>query len=406
MDLVDFLFFVEVLVGGLLSGIMYSLVALGLVLIFKASSIFNFAQGALVLFGALTFVLLTEVTGDFWMWTGWLAIGLAGVSAVMLFLHHYKTAGTAVKQFSDKYLPRVPLFVAALVLLVLALFVDGGQNMWRAVFVTMLLFLMLTTGVQSPKWAVGVLLGLAVVALITDGAVTYRAFAVTLVVVIGLAIAIERIVLRPMVNQEPIILFMATIGLNYVIEGVAQGVWDADVHALDIGIPDIPFEVGGLYLSQFDLYAGLIAAILVTALAIFFQKTRVGRALRAVADDHQAALSVGIPLKNIWAVVWAAAGIVALVAGLMWGSKLGVQFSIALLAFKALPVIIIGGFTSIPGAIIGGLIVGATEKLFEVFVGLPYFGGGTENWTPYMLGMFFLMFRPQGLFGEKIIERV
>ncbi len=406
MDFVDFLFFIEVLVGGLLSGIMYSLVALGLVLIFKASSIFNFAQGALVLFGALTFVLLTEVAGDFWMWTGWLAIGLAGVSAVMLFLHHYKTAGTAVKQFSDKYLPRVPLFVAALLLLVLAIFVDGGQNMWRAVFVTMLLFLMLTTGVQSPKWAVAVLLGLAVVALITDGAIAYRAFAVTLVVVIGLAIAIERIVLRPMVNQEPIILFMATIGLNYVIEGVAQGVWDADVHALDIGIPDIPFEVGGLYLSQFDLYAGLIAAILVTALAIFFQKTRVGRALRAVADDHQAALSVGIPLKNIWAVVWAAAGIVALVAGLMWGSKLGVQFSIALLAFKALPVIIIGGFTSIPGAIIGGLIVGATEKLFEVFVGLPYFGGGTENWTPYMLGMFFLMFRPQGLFGEKIIERV
>ncbi len=407
MELADFLFFLEVLIGGLLSGIMYSLVALGLVLIFKASSIFNFAQGALVLFGALTFVLLTEVAGDFWMWTGWLAIGLAGASAVMYFLYQSQQKGeSSIKEFADKYLKRVPLFVAAVVLLVLAFFVDGGQNMWRAVFVTMLLFLMLTTAVQSPKWAVGVLLGLAVVALITDGAVTYRAFAVTLVVVIGLAMAIERIVLRPMVNQEPIILFMATIGLNYVIEGVAQGVWDADVHALDIGIPDIPFDVGGVYLSQFDLYAGLIAAILVTALAIFFQKTRVGRALRAVADDHQAALSVGIPLKNIWAVVWAAAGIVALVAGLMWGSKLGVQFSISLLAFKALPVIIIGGFTSIPGAIVGGLIVGATEKLFEVFVGLPYFGGGTENWTPYMLGMFFLMFRPQGLFGEKIIERV
>ncbi|MDE0309530.1 MAG: branched-chain amino acid ABC transporter permease [Acidiferrobacterales bacterium] len=407
MELVDFLFFVEVLVGGLLSGIMYSLVALGLVLIFKASSIFNFAQGALVLFGALTFVLLTEVAGDFWMWTGWLAIVLAGASAVMYFLYTaQQKEHSNIKQFADKYLKRVPLFVAAVLLLVLALFVDGGQNMWRAVFVTMLLFLMLTTAVQSPKWAIGVLLGLAVVALITDGAVTYRAFAVTLVVVIGLAMAIERIVLRPMVNQEPIILFMATIGLNYVIEGVAQGVWDADVHALDIGIPDIPFDVGGVYLSQFDLYAGLIAAILVTALAIFFQKTRVGRALRAVADDHQAALSVGIPLKNIWAVVWAAAGIVALVAGLMWGSKLGVQFSISLLAFKALPVIIIGGFTSIPGAIVGGLIVGATEKLFEVFVGLPYFGGGTENWTPYMLGMIFLMFRPQGLFGEKIIERV
>ena len=354
MELADFLFFLEVLIGGLLSGIMYSLVALGLVLIFKASSIFNFAQGALVLFGALTFVLLTEVAGDFWMWTGWLAIGLAGASAVMYFLYQSQQKGeSSIKEFADKYLKRVPLFVAAVVLLVLAFFVDGGQNMWRAVFVTMLLFLMLTTAVQSPKWAVGVLLGLAVVALITDGAVTYRAFAVTLVVVIGLAMAIERIVLRPMVNQEPIILFMATIGLNYVIEGVAQGVWDADVHALDIGIPDIPFDVGGVYLSQFDLYAGLIAAILVTALAIFFQKTRVGRALRAVADDHQAALSVGIPLKNIWAVVWAAAGIVALVAGLMWGSKLGVQFSISLLAFKALPVIIIGGFTSIPGAIVG-----------------------------------------------------
>ncbi len=406
MDLVDFLFFIEVLVGGLLSGIMYSLVALGLVLIFKASSIFNFAQGALVLFGALTFVLLTEVTGDFWMWTGGLSIGLAGAAAVMLLVQRMQASSGAVKEFSTKYLPRMPLFIAALVLVVLALFVDGGQNMWRAVFVTMLVFLMLTTAVHSPKWAIGVLLGLAVIALVTDGAITYRAFAVTLVVVIGLAIAIERIVLRPMVNQEPIILFMATIGLNYVIEGVAQGVWDADVHALDIGIPDVPFEVGGVYFSQFDLFAGLIAAVLVTALAIFFQKTRVGRALRAVADDHQAALSVGIPLKNIWAVVWAAAGIVALVAGLMWGSKLGVQFSISLLAFKALPVIIIGGFTSIPGAIIGGLIVGATEKLFEVFVGLPYFGGGTENWTPYMLGMFFLMFRPQGLFGEKIIERV
>lgn len=408
MDFVDFLFFVEVLVGGLLSGIMYSLVALGLVLIFKASSIFNFAQGALVLFGALTFVLLTEVAGDFWMWTGWLAIGLAAVSAAMylLYLAQQKGHAGSVKVFADKYLKRVPLFVTAVLLLVLAFFVDGGQNMWRAVFVTMLLFLMLTTAVQSPKWAIGVLLGLAVVALVGDGVVTYRAFAVTLVIVIGMAIAIERIVLRPMVNQEPIILFMATIGLNYVIEGVAQGVWDADVHALDIGIPDVPFNIGGLYLSMFDLWAGLIAAALVTALAIFFQKTRVGRALRAVADDHQAALSVGIPLKNIWAVVWAAAGIVALVAGLMWGSKLGVQFSISLLAFKALPVIIIGGFTSIPGAIIGGLIVGATEKLFEVFVGLPYFGGGTENWTPYMLGMFFLMFRPQGMFGEKIIERV
>ncbi len=406
MELVDFIFFIEVLVGGLLSGIMYSLVALGLVLIFKASSIFNFAQGALVLFGALTFVLLTEVASDFWMWTGWLAVGLAGCAGLILLLTKAKVSGSALKNISDRYLGRIPLYIAAVLLVVLALFIDGGQNMWRAVFVTLLIFLMLTTAVRSPQWAMGVLLGLAVVALVTDEFLTVRSLAVTLVIVIGLAIAIERIVLRPMVNQEPIILFMATIGLNYVIEGVAQGVWDADVHALDIGIPDVPYEFYGVYLSQFDLFAGLIAAALVTALAIFFQKTRVGRALRAVADDHQAALSVGIPLKNIWAVVWAAAGIVALVAGLMWGSKLGVQFSISLLAFKALPVIIIGGFTSIPGAILGGLIVGSTEKLFEVFVGIPFFGGGTENWTPYMLGMIFLMFRPQGLFGEKIIERV
>ena len=401
----DFLFFIEVLVGGLLSGIMYSLVALGLVLIFKASSIFNFAQGALVLFGALTFVLLTEVASDFWMWTGWLAIILAAAAGVIYAMTKTQMP-TSIKGFSDKYVGRGPILISAVVLVVLALFFDGGQNMWRGVFVTMLIFLMLTTATRTPKWAVGVLLGLAAVCLVTDGAIAWRSLAVSLVVVIALAIAIERVVLRPMVNQEPIILFMATIGLNYVIEGVAQGVWDSDVHALDIGIPDIPYNLGGVYLSQFDMYAALIAAVLVTALAIFFQKTRVGRALRAVADDHQAALSVGIPLKNIWAVVWAAAGIVALVSGLMWGSKLGVQFSIALLAFKALPVVIIGGFTSIPGAIIGGLIVGATEKLFEVFVGIPFFGGGTENWTPYMLGMIFLMFRPQGLFGEKIIERV
>ena len=223
---------------------------------------------------------------------------------------------------------------------------------------------------------------------------------------IVLAMAIEGVVLRPLVNQEPIILFMATIGLNFVIEGMAQGIWDADVHALDIGIPDVPFDIGGLFISQFDVFAALTAGILVMGFWIFFQKTRIGRALRAVADDHQAAMSVGIPLKHIWTVVWAAAGIVALVAGLLWGSKLGVQFSLVLLAFKALPVLILGGFTSVPGAVVGGLVIGATEKVFEVFVGIPYLDGGTENWSPYMLAMIFLLFRPQGLFGEKIIERV
>ena len=405
MSLEGFLFFVEVLVGGLLSGIMYSLVALGLVLIFKASSTFNFAQGAMVLFGALTFVLLTEVTNDFWVWTGWLGIILAFVATVLYVLLKMKSAGklTGLKQ---EHLDRVPVIVTALILIILIFAVDTTHNMWRACFITLLLFFTCSTGVRSPHWAIAILFGIAVVSLLPDSFITVRAFLVTLVVVIGMAIAIERLVLRPMVNQEHIILFMATIGLNFVIEGVAQGVWDADVHMLDVGIPDIPYNFYGLYLSQFDMYASLIAAGLVVSLAIFFQKTRVGRALRAVADDHQAALSVGIPLKNIWAVVWAAAGIVAFVSGIMWGSKLGVQFSIALLAFKALPVILIGGFTSIPGAILGGLIVGATEKLFEVFVGIPFLGGGTENWTPYMLGMIFLMIRPQGIFGEKIIERV
>ena len=245
MTLVDFLFFIEVLVGGFLTGIMYSLVAIGLVLIFKASSIFNFAQGALVLFGALTFVLLTELGGDFWAWTGWLAVGLAAAAGVIFMINRMKLDTAKAREFSDKYVGRMPIYIAAVLLVVLALFVDGGQNMWRGVFVTLLIFLMLTTAVRSPKWAVGVLLGLAIVAFFGDGVVNFRALAVSLVIVIGLAIAIERIVLRPMVNQEPIILFMATIGLNYVIEGIAQGVWDADVHALDIGIPDVPFELYG-----------------------------------------------------------------------------------------------------------------------------------------------------------------
>ncbi len=294
----DWMFFTEVLIAGLLSGVMYSLVALGFVLIFKASGVFNFAQGAMVLFAALTFVRLVEM--------GW---------------------------------PFIVAIVATMAAMVL------------------------------------------------------------------LAIVVERLVLRPLVNQAPIILFMASIGLNFFIEGAAQGVWDSDVHPLDLGVPDIPIEVAGMLISQFDLFAAAVVSILVVMLIVFFQKTAVGRALRAVADDHQAALSVGIPLKTIWVIVWSIAGLVALVAGLMWGSKLGVQFSVSLVALKALPVLILGGFTSVPGAIIGGLIIGAGEKLGEVFIG-PYIGGAIENWIPYMLAMVFLLFRPQGLFGEKIIERV
>jgi branched-chain amino acid transport system permease protein len=294
----EFLFFLEVAIGGLLSGIMYSLVALGFVLIFKASGVFNFAQGAMVLFAALTFVRLMEM----------------------------------------------------------------GINLWIAL-------------------------------------------AITVGAMILLAIIVERLVLRYLVNQEHIILFMATIGLFYFLEGFTQFFWDSDVHPLYLGIEDFPIDIGGVYISQFDIFAAVTAGVLVTVLAIFFNKTKVGRALRAVADDHQAAQAVGIPLRHIWIIVWSAAGIVALVAGMMWGSKMGVQFSITIVALKALPVLILGGFTSIPGAIVGGLIIGAGEKLAEVYIG-PMVGGAIENWFPYMLALVFLLFRPQGLFGEKIIERV
>jgi branched-chain amino acid transport system permease protein len=284
----------EVLIGGLLTGVLYSLVALGVVLIFKASGVFNFAQGAMVLFAALSLV-------------------------------------------------------------------------W---FLTVM-----------PLW----------LALICSAAV-----------MVALAFVIERLVLRPLVGQEPIILFMSTIGITFFIDGFGQTLFGSDVYPLNLGIPKDPifalpnvFE-GGLLIDTLDL---------VTALALFFQRTRIGRALRAVADDHQAAQSVGIPLNQIWVIVWSVAGLVALVAGIMWGSKLGVQFSIAFVALKALPVLILGGFTSVPGAIVGGLIIGAGEKLAEVYLG-PLLGGGIENWFAYVLALLFLLFRPQGLFGERLIERV
>jgi branched-chain amino acid transport system permease protein len=295
-------FFFEVLIGGLLAGVMYSLVAIGFVLIYKASGVFNFAQGAMVFFAALTYVSLIERGWPFWL-------ALAAVLALMIVL----------------------------------------------------------------------------------------------------GFAIERVVLRPLVNQPQITLFMVTIGLAYFLEGVAQGVWGAQVHALEIGIQDAPFTVAGISISQFDLFASGTAALLVVVLGVFFQKTKTGRALRAVADDHQAALSVGIQLKYVWAVVWAAAGFVALVAGLLWGARTGVQFALTFTALKALPVLILGGFESIPGAIVGGLIIGATEKLAEVYIGSSIglnIGTGIENWFPYMLALVFLLVRPEGLFGEKRIERI
>ncbi len=296
-------FFIEVVLGGLLAGVLYSLVALGFVLIFKASGVFNFAQGAMVLFAALTLVRLMSVM-PFWL-----------------------------------------------------------------------------------------------------------AFALSCVIMIALAFVIERVVLRPLVNQEGIILFMATLGIAIFLEGFGQQIWGSDIYPLDLGIPKEPMFIlesvfdGGILIDRLDIFAAVVAGALVGALALFFQKTKVGLALRAVADDHQAAQSIGVPLNYIWLVVWSAAGIVALVAGMVWGAKLGVQFSIALVALKALPVLILGGFTSVPGAIIGGLIVGVGEKVSEVYLG-SIIGGGIENWFAYMLALCFLLFRPQGLFGDRIIERV
>src|SRR5215468_6525519 len=300
--MIDLLFFIEVLVGGLLAGVMYSLVALGFVLIYKASSVFNFAQGAMVFFAVLSFV-------------GFMELGL-------------------------------------------------------------------------PFWA---------------------ALPVTVALMILVGMGTERFVLRPLVNQNENTLLMATIGLAFVIEGMAQLAWGVDVRRLDLGIHDEPIgwlaDQVGILVSQLDITAGIVAGIMVAALALLFSRTKVGRGLRAVADDHAAALSIGIPLKHIWMLVWATAGVVALVAGMLWGARSGVQFALVWVALKALPVLIIGGFTSVPGVIVAGLIVGAVEKLVEVFIG-PYFGGGIEGWSPYMLAVLFLLVRPEGLFGEKIIRRV
>jgi branched-chain amino acid transport system permease protein len=241
------------------------------------------------------------------------------------------------------------------------------------------------------------------------------AIALTVVVMIGFAWLVQRFVFRHLVGQEPIILFMATIGLAYFLEGVSDLMWGSEIRNMDVGLPQgindwidqSTFEIFGygFFIDNLDISAAIIAAVLVGGLIAYAQYTKNGRAMRAVADDHQAALSVGISLNYVWVLVWSLAGIVALVAGIMWGSKSGVQFSLSLIALKALPVLMLGGFTSIPGAIVGGLIIGVGEALFEFAIG-PYIGGATENWFAYVLALVFLVFRPQGLFGEKIIERV
>jgi branched-chain amino acid transport system permease protein len=246
---------------------------------------------------------------------------------------------------------------------------------------------------------------LTLVGLMERGVPVALALLLTVAVMVALAIVIERLVLRPLVNQEHIVLFMATIGLTFFLEGFGEMLWGSNVKKLDVGIPDRSFIVAGIQMNQLELSAAGTAAVLVAILAVLFHGTRIGRALRAVADDHEAALSIGIPLKTIWIIVWSVAGIVAIVAGIMWGAKSGVQFSLSLIALKSLPVLILGGFTSVAGAIGGGLIIGVGEKLAEVYWG-PLVGGAIENWFAYMLALVFLLFRPQGLFGEKIIERV
>jgi branched-chain amino acid transport system permease protein len=303
-------FYVEVLLGGLMAGVLYSLVALGFVLIFKASGVFNFAQGAMVLFAALSVARMAEV---------------------------------------------MPLWLATLL-------------------------------------AVGIM--------------------------VVFAFIVERLVLRPLVNQDPVVLLMATLGVTYFLNGFGQSVWGSDIYEINLGIAKEPVMIlqsvfeGGILINKDDVAAAAAAVVLVALLALFFQKTKTGRALRAVADDHLAAQSIGIPLNRIWVIVWSVAGMVALVAGVIWGAKLGVQFSVSQVALKALPVVILGGFTSIPGAIIGGLIIGVGEKMAEVFLGpvmvkaFDLAGGGIENWFAYVLALVFLLILPEGLFGEKHIDRV
>ncbi|MGD9830101.1 MAG: branched-chain amino acid ABC transporter permease [Hyphomicrobiaceae bacterium] len=378
--------FAETVVSGLLTVVMYALVALGFVLIFKASGVFNFAQGVMALFAGLTLVgLMTgtmPITYEINVLPTWFLNTSLVVFPVMLVAH----AGQVIYRRANGRsasggVPIAAIATAGVLVVGTALLARQGIDVRPFKMVV------------KAAWAMPV----------------WLAIVVTVGVMALLAILVERLVLRHLVNQEQIILFMATLGLAYLLEGAGDILWGSDVKTLDLGLPfggsETIERVTGLYVEKLELVAAVVATVLVVVLAIFFQKTRIGRALRAVADDHQAALSVGISLRTIWVIVWTVSGVVALVAGVMWGSKSGIQFSLSLIALKALPVLILGGFESIPGAIIGGLIIGLGEKLAEVFFG-PLVGGAIENWFAYVLALMFLLVRPQGLFGEKIIERI
>ena len=263
-----------------------------------------------------------------------------------------------------------------------------------------------------------VLFAALAVARLSEKMPMWAAVLIAIGIMVLFAMVVERLVLRPLVNQEPIALLMATLGVSYFLDGFGQTLWGGDIYKIEFGISKDPVMIleslfqGGILVNKDDMAAALVAIALVALLALFFQKTATGRALRAVADDHQAAQSIGIPLNRIWVIVWSVAGIVALVAGMVWGGKLGVQFSLAEVALKALPVVILGGFESVPGAIIGGLIIGVGEKMAEVFFGpvlvktFDLAGGGIENWFAYVLALAFLLVRPEGLFGERRIDRV
>ena len=386
-------FFLETVTSGLLAGVMYSLVALGFVLIFKASGMFNFAQGVLALFAGLTLHGLMSGTVPFihgrdaplavHVW----GLIFAAITALLL-------AVIVLRWLWSRASPGFELRLATGVLALLAVafaFIDYAQG--RIDFLT----------IKETE----------------QGLPAVLAIPTTILVMIVLAYLWERFVMRHMINQADIILFMSTLGLAYILEGFGDMFWGSDVKVLQLGLPsgasDFMLDKFNFYVDKLEIFAGVVAVVLVTSLALFFNKTRIGRALRAVADDHQAAMSVGISLRTIWVIVWSVAGIVALVAGIMWGAKSGIQSSLALIALKALPVLILGGFTSIPGAIIGGLIIGVGEKLFEIYTGGilnaafgwdPGIFKAMENWFAFMLALVFLLFRPQGLFGEKIIERI